>query len=229
VISAVWTILVIIVLRLSWVYPSAYLASWFRARVLGKSNHTPVSRKGLFIVGWTGMRGVVSLAAAVSLPTQLDDGSPMPQRNIILVITFAVIFATVVVQGLTLPPLIRVLNLRSRSTSKDEEREARRLMTEEALQESARIRSESPEDSAELIEDLAHWYRHRLSSLELDNDESATALSRDKRRREIGRQLRDVERSTLIGLRDDSKISDVTLRKLERELDLLDLRFENES
>jgi CPA1 family monovalent cation:H+ antiporter len=230
VVSTAWTIAAIIGLRLAWVYPSAFLAKLFRARVLRKENQNPMSSKGLFIVGWTGMRGVVSLAAAFSLPTHLDDGSPLPQRNIILVITFAVIFITVVVQGLSLPPLIRLLNLRSRSTSKDEERSARRLMTEHALQEADRIRSESDEDSAEVIDDLAHWYHHRLSGLEGDEDGDGNGgpASQAVRRREVGRRLRDVERSTLIDLRDESKISDVTLRKLERELDLLDLRFENE-
>ncbi|GEP51021.1 Na+/H+ antiporter [Flavobacterium noncentrifugens] len=77
--------------------------------------------KGPLIIGWTGMRGVVSLAAALSIPLQLEDGSPFPQRNLILFITFVVILLTLLLQGLTLPYLIRMLNLSDRDQTRSED------------------------------------------------------------------------------------------------------------
>lgn len=71
--------------------------------------------KGPLLLGWSGMRGVVSLAAALSIPVTLDDGTPFPQRNVILFITFVVIFVTLLLQGLTLPYLIKKLNIKTPS------------------------------------------------------------------------------------------------------------------
>ena len=79
------------------------------------------------------MRGVVSLAAALALPTLLADGSPFPQRNLIVFLTFCVIFVTLVLQGITLPPLIRALGLAGAAGPNCEEREARRIVTEAAV------------------------------------------------------------------------------------------------
>jgi len=77
--------------------------------------------KGPLIIGWTGMRGVVSLAAALSIPLHLENGSPFPQRNLILFITFVVILLTLLLQGLTLPFLIRRLNFQDRDRLRPEE------------------------------------------------------------------------------------------------------------
>ncbi len=88
--------------------------------------------KGIFIIGWTGMRGVVALAAALALPVTLSDGSPFPQRNLIIFLTFSVILVTLVLQGLTLPPLIRKLGLAGQSMIAVEEHEARRIIVEAA-------------------------------------------------------------------------------------------------
>ncbi len=78
--------------------------------------------KGPFIIGWTGMRGVVSLAAALSIPTYLNNGNPFPQRNLILFITFVVILLTLIVQGLTLPYLIRRFKLMTTEEEQEEQR-----------------------------------------------------------------------------------------------------------
>src|SRR5437879_12241629 len=91
-------------------YPGAYLAYVIRKRILHQDYVLP-SAKQIFVVGWTGMRGVVALAAAISLPEKLADGSDFPHRNLIIFLTFSVILVTLVLQGLTLPPLIRLLGL----------------------------------------------------------------------------------------------------------------------
>src|SRR6266478_1140186 len=97
---------IVIVLRLLWMYPGGHLAHLIRTRVLHQ-NYPKPNAKQIFVVGWTGMRGVVALAAAIALPETLPDGSPFPQRNLIIFLTFCVILVTLVLQGLTLPPLIR--------------------------------------------------------------------------------------------------------------------------
>src|SRR5580704_3501028 len=90
----------LIVLRLVWAYPGARVAQAIRQHLLHQDALLPPP-KSLFIIGWTGMRGVVSLAAAISLPEVLSDGSPFPQRNLIIFLTFSVILVTLVLQGLT--------------------------------------------------------------------------------------------------------------------------------
>jgi monovalent cation/hydrogen antiporter len=123
----------VIVLRLIWMYPGAYLSYVIRRRILHQ-NETCPSARAVFVVGWTGMRGVVALAAALALPEVLADGSPFPQRNLIIFLTFSVILVTLVLQGLTLPPLIRVLGLAGVAGADSEEKEARRIILETAMQ-----------------------------------------------------------------------------------------------
>ncbi len=117
----------LILLRLAWTFPGARVAWLIRTR-LGHQRERPPSARATFVIGWTGMRGVVSLAAALALPTLLADGSPFPQRNLIVFLTFCVIFVTLVLQGVTLPPLIRALGLAGAAGPNCEEREARRIV-----------------------------------------------------------------------------------------------------
>ncbi len=101
---------VLIVLRLLWLYPGAELAYQIRKRILKQK----IQRRGaraVFVVGWTGMRGVVALAAAISLPNTLANGQPFVEKNLIVFLTFTVILVTLVGQGSTLPPRIRALGL----------------------------------------------------------------------------------------------------------------------
>ena len=124
--------LFLILLRLIWVYPGTFVANVIRKRVLHQRDQKPTARS-IFVVGWTGMRGVISLAAAVALPQVLASGAPFQQRNMIIFLAFSVILVTLVLQGLTLPPLIRALGLAGSGTSGAEEKEARRAMAEAAL------------------------------------------------------------------------------------------------
>src|ERR1700719_4092648 len=130
---------IVIVLRLLWMFPAGNLAYLIRTRILCQTYPKP-SAKQVFVVGWTGMRGGVALAAALPLPEALSGGSPFPQRNLIIFLTFCVILVTLVLQGLTLPPLIRALALSGTSGTDEEEEEARRIITSTALShlESAR-------------------------------------------------------------------------------------------
>ncbi|HEV3438943.1 MAG TPA: Na+/H+ antiporter [Gemmata sp.] len=101
---------VVIVARLVWMFPGAYVPRWLDRKLFGIPTPYP-QWQGVCVVGWTGMRGVVSLAAALALPQTLPDGQPFPGRSLIQFLTFAVIFTTLVGQGLTLPLVIRALGV----------------------------------------------------------------------------------------------------------------------
>ena len=122
----------VIALRMFWVFPGSYIAYWTRTRLFHQRLTCPTV-KGIVTLGWTGMRGVIALAAAIALPQTLADGSPFPQRNLIVFLAFAVIFVTLVLQGLTLPWLIRLLGIADKAGPNVEEETARREILEAAL------------------------------------------------------------------------------------------------
>jgi CPA1 family monovalent cation:H+ antiporter len=102
-------VVLLIALRLGWVYSLSWLGFGIR-RAMGRRAPRPQANQ-TFLIGWTGMRGVIALAAAMSLPETVDSGAPFPQRDMLIFLAFCVILATLIVQGLTLPPLIRRLGL----------------------------------------------------------------------------------------------------------------------
>lgn len=212
----------IILLRVLWVFPGALVAFLIRTRLLHQADSWPGARQ-VFVVGWTGMRGVIALAGAVSLPRMLADGSQFPQRNVIIFLTFSVILVTLVVQGLTLPPLIRGLGLSGASGSKCEGDEARSLVLEAGLIYLQNSRDDSPED-AELYDDLAQHYRRRVANLRgLPGSPDLHSRSQHTRYLDILRGVLSVERETALQLRREGRISNEVLRDIERELDLSEI------
>src|SRR5439155_25718123 len=101
--------LAVILIRILWVSPATYLPRLLFKAIRDKDPYP--SWRHVTLVAWTGMRGVVSLATALALPRCIQNGSPFPGRDLILFLTFIVILATLVVQGLSLPPLIRRLGI----------------------------------------------------------------------------------------------------------------------
>ena len=121
----------------------------------------------IFVVGWTGMRGVIALAAAMSLPQTVADGSPFPHRDLIVFLTFCVILVTLVLQGLTLPSLIREIGSGGNTAQNAKKQEARRLVLQAScsrILEDIRQKRLQP-DSADVYDDLAQHYKHRLASV----------------------------------------------------------------
>jgi CPA1 family monovalent cation:H+ antiporter len=213
---------VVILLRMVWVYPGARLSNFVRRRLFHQIEPFPNPR-AIFIVGWTGMRGVVALAAAISLPEYLKNGSPFPQRNLIIFLTFSVIFVTLVLQGLTLPPLIRRLGLADTDDKNPEEEQARRNMVEAALAYLESARENDGSEFQPVYDELMHVQRRRLTYLEgRDAGETEHDPNQYDRYLELTRQVRAVQRATVLNLRNQNQINDETLRKLEYELDLLD-------
>jgi CPA1 family monovalent cation:H+ antiporter len=155
----------------------------------------------------------------------LQNGAPFPQRSLLIFLTFCVIFTTLVLQGLTMPSLIRWLGLEGLGRSLEEESKARREMIEAAL----RFLRDQENNNSVFTEDakaLEAYYQRELQAV---NTPASVAEQNSRgeaeRRRQLGRELRAVERSVLLRLRDQDKIHDDVLRTLEREIDLLDARF----
>jgi CPA1 family monovalent cation:H+ antiporter len=216
---------IVIILRLLWMFPGAHLAHFVRTRILHQTYPKPTAKQ-IFVLGWTGMRGVVALAAAIALPETLPDGSPFPQRNLIIFLTFCIILVTLVLQGLTLPPLIRVLGLGGKGGNEDEEEEARRIITSTALTHLESARGEDLEDFAAVYDDLSRRYTRRLASLSKENsDENGMSNQELSRYRKILGELLRLERKTAVRLRNEGRINDEVLRKIEHELDLSETRL----
>ena len=204
--------LVAIVVRLLWV-PTVVFARMVKAEV----RRRPKPRwKPLFLVSWTSMRGVVSLATALALPLALGDGTPFPYRTEIILITMCVIVLTLFVQGLTLEPIIRLFKFEPERQHLDEERLARREATRrgaEALEDLAREDWADPRD----VEVLRREIRERAH---LTDHHGGNHVGR--RRLRLG--MIAAERRMLIRLRNEGAISDDVLRELEQELDLESVR-----
>jgi NhaP-type Na+/H+ or K+/H+ antiporter len=193
-----------------------------------KHNEEDLQPREVFVVGWTGMRGVLALAAAISVPEVLGDGRPFEARNLIVFLAFCVILVTLVLQGLTLPALIRALGLAGASGMDPEEKEARRIVLRAAVHHLQEGRKRDGSEAEHLYDDLLHRYRHKLAAIGGDDEGELEAVDIETftRLRSILEDALRAERRTLIGLRDKGRISDDVLRTLERELDLAESRYE---
>lgn len=218
----------LILLRMVWMFPGTWLANVIRRRVLHQREPMPPARY-IFIVGWTGMRGVVSLAAAIALPQTLAAGAPFSQRNMIIFFAFSVILLTLVLQGLTLPSLIRALGVAGTAGVSPEEREARRVILQAALDYLEQSQRDDDPASAEIYADLAQHYRQRLETLLEDGDggRDPANIRFYQRFNDLSRRLIRVERQTAVRLRNQRKIGDELLRTIEHELDLSEARLAN--
>ncbi|MGH9691746.1 MAG: Na+/H+ antiporter [Candidatus Acidiferrales bacterium] len=216
---------IVIVLRLLWMYPAAWTSNRIDHHLLGRPKLFPNLRY-VFIVGWTGMRGVLALAAAIALPETLNNGAPFPERNAIIFFTFSVIFVTLVLQGLTLPAVIRGLGLAGIPSEDPEEDEARRALAKAALQYLEDARKDDRPEFESLYDELMLVQRRRLSILAPEpHDNENHPPENYARMRNLTREMRTVQRATLMRLHAENKINDEVLRRLEHELDILVARF----
>jgi len=224
---ASWAVVVavtVILVRLAWVFPGTYLPRLLFARI--REREPEPSPRNVLIVGWAGMRGVVSLAAALALPLNVNGGAPFPERDLVIFLTFSVILATLVGQGLTLPFLIRWLGVGDDGSAAHEELHAREAAVLAALGRLDELASEWP-GHLELIDHLRGRQEHATEHLEHDHESGE--VPRDQEAIEhaiIQRAVIDAQRLAVIDLRDKGVISDEALRGVERGLDLEELRAE---
>jgi CPA1 family monovalent cation:H+ antiporter len=202
----------LVVLRMVWVFPAAYLPHLIPS-IHRREKVPPVQH--VLLVGWIGMRGVVSLAAALALPEHLADGSALPARDRVLFLTFAVILVTLVGQSLTLAPIIAWLKIETPTEDRCEEAEARRR----ALTAAVAVLDTGEQSHVHNL--LRSMYTHRLEHLADCRDEQPASMAEN----DLHRQTLLAQRKTLVQLRDKGQITDELLRKLERELDLEESRL----
>ena len=224
---AVVVSITVIVVRMAWVFPATYLP---RILVPGLRARDPAPPPQIaVIIGWAGMRGVVSLAAALALPFTVAGNQPFPGRDLVQFLTFAVILATLVGQGLTLPWLIRRLGVGDDGTAVHDVLHAREEANSAALE---RLETLADEWSGhmELIDQLRARYQHSAEHLEHEHDdEGGGEVPLDQEMVEhaaIRQAVIDAQRVAIIDLRDRGVIGDAALRLVERDLDLEELRAE---
>jgi CPA1 family monovalent cation:H+ antiporter len=208
-----------IVVRILWVFPGTYVPRWLSAGIRQREPRPPP--RNVFLVAWAGMRGVVSLAAALALPLAF------PERHLLIFLTFAVILATLVGQGLTLPLVIRGLGIVGDGGGADEEAHARQMAAEAAVRRIDDLATKWP-GHLELIEALRSQYEHRARDLDLHRSEDPTDEAEQEmlEHRAIRMAVINAEREALLELRDAGAIADEVYRRVERDVDLEELRME---
>ncbi len=211
----------VIVARMVWVFPGAYLPRVLSRRI--RQRTAAPQWQGVAVLGWAGMRGIVSLAAALALPKEF------PSRDIVIFLTFVVILATLVGQGLTLPAVIRRLGVRDDGEHEREEDRARLVTAHAGLARLDELMGEEWAVAAH-VADLRGHYEARLQRFEARmlgqeqhaaaHDDSALAMQR------LRRELIDAELTALLELRDTGTINDEVLRTVQRELDFERVKLE---
>ena len=218
----------VILVRVAWVFPATYVPRWLSPS-LARRDPAPPAR-AVLILAWGGMRGAVSLAAALALPLVTDAGEPFPGRGLVIFLTFTVILVTLLGQGLTLPALIRRLGVVDDGSLEHEELHAREVATEAALVRIEELRAEVP-GHLPLLDQLKERYEHRGEHVAHRHSDDGNAELSDEEveeieHDEIRRSVIGAERLAVVELRDRGEISVETLRSIERDLDLDELRRE---
>nr|WSY51882.1 Na+/H+ antiporter [Streptomyces sp. NBC_00886] len=220
---AIAVFLVVVATRFVWVYPAAFLPRLLSERIREREDNP--TWKGAMTTAWAGMRGVVSLAIAFSIPLTVHGGDPFPQRNLILFLTFTTVIGTLVVQGLSLPPIIRLLKFPGRDP------QAETLAEANAQAQASRVaekrlnalledeRNALPPPLADRLREVLERRRNAVWE-RLGATNPVTGETVDDTYRRLSREMISAERSMFVRLRDGRYIDDEMLRTLLRRLDL---------
>jgi monovalent cation/hydrogen antiporter len=212
--------------RFAWVFPATYLPRYFSAKI--RTRDPSPSWRAVVIIAWAGMRGVVSLAAALSLPLLTDQNGLFPQRDLVIFLTFSVILVTLVLQGLSLPLLIKWLNIPNDSGAEKESNIAR-LAAAQAGRRHLEELAASENVPDELLNRVRNMYDTRIQRYtllkqgEFDEDQQASF----NQYQQWQKALMLAEFEAVIKLRDEGIINDVTLREIQHDLDLHQLQMNN--
>jgi monovalent cation/hydrogen antiporter len=215
--------LVVIGVRLIWQFTVVYLIRAIDRREVQRARRATWQAR--LIGGWAGMRGAVSLAAALALPLHTDSGADFPERNLIIFLTYAVLLATLVGQGLTLGPLIRMLGVEDDGAEEREEVAARVRVAEAAIARSQELDGEDwvRPDTLERVRALYDYRRRRFGAI--GDGDGAEYEERSSAYIRVMYELFDAQREALISLRNAGEISDEVRRRIERDLDLEESRL----
>jgi monovalent cation/hydrogen antiporter len=209
----------VIIVRVIWVFPGTYLP---RINKKIRTTEPKPDLRLVSVVAWSGMRGIVSLAAALALPLMIDSTTPFPNRNMIIFLTFCVIFSTLVVQGLTLPGLIKMLRIKTDGKEEDEEHQARISITSaiiEHIEENYSLLND------ELLNQIKTKYEIRIQRLRRDSENQQLNDDQYKKLLEIRQNLLNKERTFILEMRNKGGLNLEIVRRLENELDLEETRL----
>jgi len=214
--------LVVIVVRLMWGFTVVYLIRAIDRRPVQRERRASWEER--LAISWAGMRGSVSLAAALALPLQTDAGEAFPARDLIVLLAYVVILVTLVGQGLTLGPLIERLGITDDGSEEREEVAARIRLAEAALARVEELREEdwARDDTLDRVHGMYDYRRRRFAAREDGDDGYEERTSAYQR---VMHELFDAQREELIGMRNRGDISDEVRRRVERELDLEESRL----
>jgi Na+/H+ antiporter len=228
-VAAVVVCVVVVITRFIWMYPATYLPRWLFPAIRRRDPYPPWQHP--FLLAFTGIRGIVSLAAALAIPFKIADGSTFPDRDLILILVFCVIFVTLVGEGLTLPFVVRKLGLanaghRERQAEREEEFKVRKRAIEAAIE-----RLESVAESRKLPEPVvgpirAHQ-RNRLTDVEYRKDTNDHRRKLAELSDDLELALIEAERNLVNTLYRAGELKDEGRRRIERELDLRDTLLAN--
>jgi CPA1 family monovalent cation:H+ antiporter len=222
-----WGVLVsavVIGMRLLWGFTMVYVVRALDRRASQRARRATWRHR--LVVGWAGMRGSVSLAAALALPISTDAGAAFPHRDLIVFLTFAVILVTLIGQGLTLSPLIQRLGVRDDGSEEREEVAARVRLAEAAIARTHELDGQewARPDTLERVRALYDYRRRRFGAIGDGDGSEYEERTGDYIR--VMYELFDAQREALISLRNSGAISDEVRRRVERELDLEESRLQ---
>jgi CPA1 family monovalent cation:H+ antiporter len=200
--------------RFLWIFTATYGVRWL---IPSLQKRDPASARVSTLVSWSGMRGVVSLAAALAIPAALPNGEPFPERDLVILLTFGIVFVTLVGQGLTLPALVRALRIESDKSAGAENQLAREAMRRAAIEALNKMVAEHglPAHEAVVVKRFFNSRSPQLSNGSLSADSEARLW--------LGAAA--AQRSALIKLWQSGEIGDDVLIRLEREVDLAEARL----
>ncbi len=224
---ALATIGVVVGMRFLWVFTTPYVL-----RVLDRRPSQVERRVGAaprVVMAWAGMRGAVSLAAALSLPLQTDAGAPFPDRDLVIFLAYCVVLFTVVVQGLTLPALIRRLGVVDDGTEEEAEEHAARIAAAEAALEELDLLADEEwarEDTVARMRGMYGFRRRRFATLRGDQEDEDGIVDRSLAYQRLLRGVIEAQRAAIVRMRNEGLISADVMRRVERDLDLEESRLE---
>jgi len=211
----------VVALRFLWVFPAAWLPRWLIPRV--RRNDPMPPWQWLVLVAWNGMRGAVSLAAALALP------SGVPDRDLIVFLTYAVIAGTLLVQGLSLPFVIRALRIEDDGKEAYRENKARLMAARAAMARVDELREEDwvRDETAERVRALYEYRQRRFASrFAEDGTESGRIEERSINYQRLMHEIFGAQRAAIVEMRNEGRITDEIMHRVERDLDLEESRLE---
>jgi monovalent cation/hydrogen antiporter len=211
--------------RLVWFFTTPYLIRLLDRRPAQRERRVGAGPR--LVLAWSGMRGAVSLAAALALPLHTHAGAPFPDRDLIIFLTFAVIFSTLVLQGLTLPALIKRVGVGADASEESEELRARLVATRAALEELDLLQSEdwTRQDTIDRMR-RAYEYRQRRFKARAGKIEDDGYEDRSLAYQQVVQAVLAAQREALVRLRNDGDISNEVMNRVVREFDLEESRLE---